>query len=319
MGYDASISRDRAVFTSQLIKGACAHLREHVSETDVALLGMPPSGLVTAARRAVGKDVALIADIRDLWPDALAVGNRKNMAPLFTQIGRAFSQEVRQADAVTAVTDVMRDWAPASTGAQTIPIGMSVRDIDTAHRPPADAGLRCCFISNHTHGFDFDALLTGWQRFSSETDNDPLFSFIGASPSTAMAQQILKQDPTVRSLGVVAPSEVANTLAGSDVGVNPSTPEWAYSLGNKIFDYLSVGHYVLHTLEPSTSAALDDGGLGHFVGRSADDWHRAFEDAHGRRQELRSSVHQRVTLAEQRFGPQATSGKFIELMEQLAK
>ena len=322
VGYGASISKDRAIFTRQLIAGASAYVREHRSDIDVVVAGMPPSGLVTALRRAGGSELAIIADIRDLWPDALAVGDRKKLAPLFELFGRAFSQEVRQANAVTAVTDVMRDWAPASMSAETIPIGMRIRHVDDSKRPGADVGLRAGFISNHTHGFDFDVLLEGWRQFAEPLHgqhDEPRFAFIGATPTTSRAQSLLDKEPTIESLGTIAPAEVANTLGGFDIGVSPSTPEWEYSLGNKIFDYLSVGQFVLHSLEASTSAALDNASLGQHVERTADAWRDAFREAHDRRAQLRAERARRIEVADELFGQSATSGRFIELMESLVR
>lgn len=324
VGYDGSMSRGRAVFTAQLLQGVFRYLRSERSTIDVVLVGVPPPGLATTARLAVGRRVPVLGDVRDLWPDALAVGRLEKWAPVARLGGRVISQELRLATATTAVTEPMLRWIPERSRGEVVPIGMSDRDLEPHLLPLAGVGLRACFVSGHSHGFGFKPVLEGWNRFVGEVtaagesdESAPVLTFIGAAPSDSGALALAEADSTVDLVGRVTAVEVAPRLNGADVGLYPSLPSWAYSLGNKVFDYMSSGLYLLHSIEPGVAADIDGAGLGRHVAPTADDWFKAFLDLHRGRQELRAQRTDRIATARSRFGPEATTGRLCQLIEDL--
>lgn len=323
-GYVGSMSRGRAVFTAQLLSGAYRYLRAERSTIDAVVVGVPPPMLAATAKLAVGRRAPVLADVRDLWPDALAVGRLERFAPAAQLGGKIISQELRLASMTTAVTEPMLRWIPAAAQGEVVPIGMSDRQLDSTLLPPPDAGLRVCFVSGHSHGFAFRPVLEGWCRFQVEVSRlgeakpDPQLTFIGAPPSDDGALALAEADPTVEMVGRVPASEVVARLNSMDVGLYPSLPSWAYSLGNKVFDYLSSGLYVLHSLEPGVGTEIDRDGLGRRVDLAADEWHKAFGQLHRDRGLLRNARQSRTASAQLVYGPEATSGRLCVLIEQLA-
>ncbi|MEM7337898.1 MAG: hypothetical protein AAF467_04560 [Actinomycetota bacterium] len=322
--YGASISKGRAQFTAQFLGGIRGYLKEHKDRLNVAILGVPPPGVVSSARTALGPRFPILADVRDLWPDAFAVGPREKWAPVATRAGRVFSQELRLATTVTAVTKPMLDWAPKGKRFDVIPIGMSQRDLDPALLPPVEAPLQVCFVSSHSHGFDFLPVLKGWRRYVQDLGDSghagrPRFVFVGASPSDEGAQEAADVDPTVEQPGRIPADQVGPTLNGIDIGLYPSRDSWSYSLGNKVFDYLSSGLYLVHSIEPEVAETLDANDLGQRCEPTSDAWHAAFTDLHARREQLRLQRKARIDAADALFGAGATTTRLADLLESIAR
>lgn len=318
-GYTSSFDPQRARYYVQLVRGALREIRARRNEIGAVVLGVPPPGIVSAVRSVLGPDVPIVADVRDLWPEAFAVGKHQRFMAAASVGGTIFSQDLRSADAITAVTQPMLDWAPSIDAKRhVIPIGLEPKPLDGANLPSADAPLQLCFLSNHSHGFDFEPVFTAWQRYCSTLEPSqsvPKLGFIGCEPSTQIEHDIATNDPTIHLMGRLLPAEVAPALSAFDIGLAPSSPEWAHSLGNKIFDYLSAGLFVLHSIHPTAIAEVERLGLSSATERSSEDWLRAFNDAHQRRAAMRTERHARIASADAAFGRSATAGAMIELID----
>lgn len=322
VGYDSNYAPQRARYFVQLAAGSIRTLRPRRRSLDAVLLGVPPPGIVTAHRLALGS-TPLLADVRDLWPEAFAVGRRAGLMPVAKAGGRILSQDLRSADAITAVSEPMLAWAPdIPKRRHVVPIGLLPRPLDPATVPDPSLPLQVCFLSNHSHGFDFQPVFTAWKRHRSQmtgAERDRArFAFIGCEPSTPAERELIDDEPTVEFLGRVAPDELTAILGGFDVGVAPSSPEWEHSVGNKIFDYLSAGLFVLHSIDPATARPLDRALLGRRLDRTAADWERALQELHDRRAELRTERPARIERADQLFGPDATAGALAALIDEIA-
>lgn len=318
--YNSSFDPQRARYFVQLVRGAMRELRARSNDLDAVVLGVPPPGVVTACRSAVGPDVGLLADVRDLWPEAFAVGRRKQFMAAAEVGGTILSQDLRGADAITAVTQPMLDWAPdVPAKRHVVPIGLQRKPIERDHLPPNDAPLQVCFLSNHSHGFDFVPVLEAWQQYCASIHNGHSASmgFIGCEPHTERERSLASNDATVRFHGRLAPDQVAATLSAYDIGLAPSTLEWAHSLGNKIFDYLAAGLYILHSIDPTAIAEVETRDLSRGCDRSTESWLTAFRELDAERSTLRSERETRIDRADASFGQRATAGALIDLIDQI--
>lgn len=317
---------NRAVFLLQLLIGVYRYLRAERQAIDVVLVGVPPPGLTTIARLGLGRGRPVISDVRDLWPDAFANGDRERWAPIAKLGGKLISQELRVATTSTAITESMLAWTPKSNRGEVIPIGMSDRELHTELFPETDSALQVCFLSATSHRFYFRPVLEGWARYVEEVKSGgsteaggPQLSFIGTTPSDDRALGLAESDPTVKLVGRVPADTVGTVLNAIDIGLYTCTESWAYSLGNKIFDYLSSGLYILHSLAPDASAEIAEAGLGQHVHADAESWYQAFCDLHRGRAELRAGRLDRLEVATHRYGGPATSGHMCSLIEGLAE
>ncbi len=314
--YGASFSVRRANFLRCFVAGSGRYLSERRDQFDAVLVGVPPPGMVRRISRSVSPEVTVVADIRDIWPQALAVGKLKALHSVASVGGFLLSQEMRVADAVAAVTPAMAAWAPDSVQVQMLPLGMDDRPDVPDRRPALDAAISACFLSSHIHGYDFVPLLQGWSEYTSALgDKESRMAIIGPSSiPEEIAAEADRLGVALEVTGRVPADEVHSLLCEFDVGLAPATKEWGHSLGNKIFDYLSAGLLVLHTLDPATGAVIDDIGCGTRVDGSASGWFNAFGALNSEKEEFRSSRSKRIEHSVRVFGREATTDQFMELL-----
>lgn len=321
-GYDSSFDPKRLLFFAQLVKGAVTEIRARRDAIDVAVLGVPPPTMVGAVRSATRSSIPIIADVRDLWPEAFAVG-RPRLMPTAEVAGRMLSQELGLASAITAVTATMLDWAPETKKPRmVIPIGLRPRTLDVDARPNPGSPLQVCFLSNHSHGYDFVPVLTAWRDYVGslgDRGSQARLAFIGVEPSGDEAQRLAAEQETVEYLGRVSPEDLTTILSGFDVGLAPATPEWEVSVGNKVFDYLSAGLFMIHSVSPRETDVMDAKGLSKRCELDLASWTAAFTRFdEGELVRLRTSRQERIALADQLYGRTATSQTFIDLIDDLA-
>ncbi len=308
--YEGSISLGRARFTTDFVTGAARYLHQNRHFIDATLIGVPPPGMVAAGRLALGPKRRLVADVRDVWPDCLAVGPRASWEPMLKVVGRLVSQEMRLATATVAVSQPMLDWVPARAATAVVPIGMAGKPLKSENFPEADSSLKVCFISNHTLGFAFIPVLRGWSDFVDSLqpdDPEPEFAFIGAEPAEPAAHELASRLPSVRFAGRVGPDQVGGMLSRFDVGLAPTTPRFGDSLANKVFDYLGAGLFVSHSMDPAVSQSLDQAKLAKHIPLVAADWAEHFANLHANRSTLRVKRIARLAQAEALFGQGQTT------------
>lgn len=310
--YKASISIARARFLLQFLRGAARFLRENRTSFDLVIVGIPPPGIVLTTRLAIGQNIPIVGDVRDLWPNAIAVGPNRRWAGFAAFVGKLVSLELFLANRIIAVTSKMLQWAPSARQHSVVPIGLPMREISAKPLLENEVGLRVCFLSTHTHPLDFSPVLLAWQSYISTVGSGSILTFIGGKPPQSFLNM-----PSVRWLGMVETKDVGNLLTRQDVGIYPASKEWEYSLGNKIFDYFSCGLYVLHTLDPKITKQMDGMGLARRCDRSESSWLTAFLELHEKRIDLRNERAKRATTAEYLYGRKKISEMFANAIDDL--
>jgi len=316
--YTSNFGLMRLKFIFQLNSGAAKVLKELKNDLDVVIVGVPPPGVLVTCRLVLGSSFPIIADVRDIWPDAFAVGSRKKWKYVAQGIGKIVSREMLLADRVTIVSEPMRNWVPSKCQTTMIPLGMSHSKFIQHHTANvSEAALRVCFISNHTAGFDFLDLINGWGRFCEKVEGSPLLTFIGAEPTDPDFCEIAARNENVEFLGRVMPSEVNRILYTYDVGLSPCSTEWEYSLGNKVFEYLAAGLVIAHTINPEITKTMDSLKLSIHCQRSQSSWYEAFHQLHEERNVLRVHRNDRIKKADELFGRDATTKAFLAEINEL--
>ena len=316
-GYTSNFGLKRLQFIFQLNIGAAKAMKELKNDLDVVIVGVPPPGVLITCRLVLGLSFPIIADVRDIWPDAFAVGSRKKWKYIAQGIGKIVSREMLLADRVTIVSEPMRNWVPSKCQTTMIPLGMSHSNSLQHHNNRSEAALRVCFVSNHTAGFDFLDLMNGWCRFCEEVEGSPLLTFVGAKPTDPEFCEIVARCENVEFLGRVMPSSVNGILCTYDVGLAPCSVEWEYSLGNKVFEYLATGLVVAHTINPEITKTMDSLKLSTHCERSQSSWHEAFHKLHEERNFLRVHRADRIKKADKLFGRAATTKAFLAEINEL--
>lgn len=303
--YGSSRGRERLGFLRDFAQGSAAGVAAR-GPFDLIITGYPPPGVVWALRRRIGGRVPILADIRDLWPDALFADPHPAVAGLAAGAGRLLAQELRLASRVVAMSGTMVARAPHSRRGPAIPLSISdqLRSAPVTVEP--EASLQALFVGMLTSFYDLDSVVVGWRQFvasrpgpgtTGETgppSGGPVLRICGSGVLEEHLRALVADEPTIRFEGWVPAAEVPTLVARSDVGVVPSRPGLGTTLSNKVLEYLGTGLLVLNSLEEEGAAALDGQGLGLRVAPDGAGWAAAFTQVD---QEL--AVHRRDRINRQ--------------------
>jgi hypothetical protein len=291
---------------------------------DLIVCGFPPPGLVRGIKRSA-PDAAVIADIRDLWPDALVPNSPAGDAVRSTagRAGRVLARELRLADAVTAMSPTMLDRAPSGVDrTAVIPLGFEpAADEDRNLWPSGEAPMTAVFVGSMTQLFDLRSMIVGWQQFVRGRDATgrptPRLVVVGDGPQKAMVDELVDGDETITCTGWVLGPEVPKHLAQADLGLAPTRPGQGTTISNKVAEYMAGGLFVLNTLTEPVAAELDASSLGARVESTPVAWSEGFETAERNLESLRSSRPGRIETATVRFGRDRAEELWFGLIDEV--
>ncbi len=317
--YASSRSRDRITSLTDFNRGVAQFFTED-PHFDLVVAGFPPPGLLKGIKQATSL-AATIADIRDLWPDALVPDGRIGslLRPTAASIGRSLANELQLADAVVAMSSTMLERAPANAKrTKLIPIGFpEPRPEDQLLWPEAGQPMTACFVGSMSHLFDLRSMLLGWQRFiqtRSEAGPTPQLVLVGDGVQRELVDQIAANDPTVTITGWVLGEEVAGYMHRADIGIAPTRMGHGTTISNKVAEYMAAGLVVLNTLNEEVGQPLTDMQLGYGIAGSATQWSDAFAHLEANTGEIRATRNARLALANEHFGNRHVDRLWFDLI-----
>ncbi len=317
--YVRSVSRDRFGFLLDFGAGTAARAAA-LAPFDAMIVGYPPPGVITRLRRSLDYDVPILADIRDLWPDALVPAKRRVLVTGAELLGHGLATELRRADGVVAMSETMLARAPASVRLQAIPHAIPAALAEAASNVDHDRGLRAVFVGTFTQGVDLPALFGGWRHYVGRRPGDspePTLVVCGDGERAGEVDALTRDLPGVELLGRVPSSTVGERLAEADIGIAATRPGFGTTFSNKVIEYIGTGLFVLNSLESESAGALDRLGLGQLVPASAEGWAAGFSAAEKRLAELRTSRSERRTTAIENYGRPAIEPLWMETLGRL--
>ncbi len=272
---------------------------------DVLLVGFPPPGVVSALRTRVRPCPPILADIRDLWPDALLTGDRPALARAIAVVGHGLASELRLTSGVVAMSATMLGRGPRRRRHRAIPYSIS-SELATAEPSVApNGGLQAVFVGILNDFFDLATVVAGWSRFEAERDptvGPPHLRIFGSGPLEGDLRELAADIDTATVAGWLPSAEVPTVVAQADVGISPTQPGLGTTLSNKVLEYLGTGALVLHTLEDEAADELAAACLGTRVTATAEGWADAFLTAERRLATIRSERASRRAVALERYG-----------------
>lgn len=320
--YDSSRGWDRLHSVRDFNSGAAKLLKDQPTQ-DLVIVGVPPPGLIQSVRSAIGPDVPILADIRDLWPDALLPNRSAGqiLAPSVRGFGRLLAQEMRLATAVVGLSSTMLARAPRHLRSQVIPIGMTSSPQDFSElwpRPGDDTSF--VFVGTFAPLFDFRSLFEGWwllRQKHPELADRASMTLIGAGQRQVEVSDYTRNLAGVDLAGWFNTDQIPRLLAGCDIGIIPTRQGQGITLGNKANEYLDAGLYVLNSLEHESAEDLQLPRLGWRVASTPEGWAAGFARAIEQTEQLRRSRRQRLETARSLFGNGTVEEQWRHLIEGL--
>lgn len=277
-GYRSHIGLNRILSHRDVAAGFTKRARE-LPAPDVIVASLPTleNGLA-AIEYGRERNVPVVVDVRDLWPDAFLTPVPKLLRPLVRPLLWGFEQQAkricREATALTGVSQEYLDWGLARANrrqrthdcvlhhAFECPTIAAHAEVELArkwepHGLTADRVLRVCYFGTlgRSAGIGAIAGTARWLAEAGQTDIE--FVVCGGGPRERELKAAVAGLPNVRLLGWVNADEVAWIMSRSDVGFAAYEADVFQSLPNKPIEYLGGGLPVLTTLPGELASLLE--------------------------------------------------------------
>lgn len=268
-GYHRNVSWARFRAYRQLAQRFTQLCQEH-SPPDLILSGIPsPAWCEAALNYAHPRNIPLVLDVRDLWPDVFMTVvpsfarpvARQLLAPQFRQAQRICSG----ATAITAVSRSYLDWGLRNAGRraewqdQVFPLGYRTHAITeeefaakrqwlAAQGVDEQKTIACYFGLFETSG-DLRTVVEAARRLHAAGQTDLQIVLCGRGGQQAELEQAAAELPNLVLLGWVDTATIAAVMRLSSIGLATYTAQALQSLPNKPFEYMAGRLAVVSSLE----------------------------------------------------------------------
>jgi glycosyltransferase involved in cell wall biosynthesis len=230
-----------------------------------------------AARYSSGRDIPLVVDVRDPWPDVFADKAPASLRWLvrcltFTERRRA-AHSLKSAVAITAVSRGFLRWALNLAGRSQNPhdrvfyLGHS-GFVSTSKKARLPAGLAAAlhgksvftFVGTFGHSYELELIARAAQHFQTSRP-DVVFVLVGDGHQRARVGRKYSSLTNLILTGWLDTQEIAAVLGLSHIGLVPcrSLPD---TVPNKPFEYLAAGLPLLSSLEGEMAEIIATHALG---------------------------------------------------------
>ncbi|MHB0971407.1 MAG: glycosyltransferase [Thermoanaerobaculia bacterium] len=253
------------------IAAAFRHSASMLAPPDLLLCAFPTPALCRAATEyGSSRDIPVVLDIRDLWPDALVAKLPSFARQLVRQVLRSMSSDTRgactAATAIIGTSPEFVEWGTRQGGRapgpldQAFPLAFPRRQCDDSSinearlcwaRDGVDFDRRwvVAFAGRLNYHFDFETVLDA-ARLLSSSHPEILFVICGDGDSAEGLRRAAKSLQNVKLPGWRCEKEVQALLRSADVGIAPyrNSPDFMASYPNKAIEYFAAGLPVVSSL-----------------------------------------------------------------------
>jgi glycosyltransferase involved in cell wall biosynthesis len=229
---------------------------------------------LAARRQAKRLGVQFVLEVRDLWPESLAVGGAARGAG-YAGLAALARHLYRRADHIIVLARGVGDYlvergVPAER-ISVVPNGADVAMYAAARQTNGRRGMRLVYAGAHGPANGLDAVLDAARELRDEAGVDFLLVGDGPSRQALRARALHEGLANVHFEEPIAKSQMPDLLARCDVGlmVLKEVPLFSFGVSpNKIFDYWSAGLPVVCNVPGEVGDWVRDSGGGVQAGDS---------------------------------------------------
>jgi glycosyltransferase involved in cell wall biosynthesis len=220
---------------------------------------------LAAWRTARRYRVPFVLEVRDLWPESLAVGTVRR-GPAYWGLHALSRFLYRVADRIVVLAEGVADFLARLGVARDrivlAPNGVDVAAYDEAIRAPR-AQLRLAYAGAHGPANGLEAILDAAELLRGE--RRVMFDFVGDGPSKRALVERARDMSNVRFREPIAKSAIPSFLAECDAGlmVLKEVPLFAFGVSpNKLFDYWGASLPVICNVPGEVAEMVRQSGAG---------------------------------------------------------
>ncbi|HYH79436.1 MAG TPA: glycosyltransferase family 4 protein [Longimicrobium sp.] len=278
-GYRRNVSLAR-IWHNQHFARRFAERAPTCEEPDLIIAPIPTiEAAAEAVRFANRNDIAILTDIRDLWPDEITgrvPGPLRPFARLaLSRAYRQMSYVCRNVDGIMGVSNSYIDYGLKFAGRARgeldffVPLGYSGRPVEPRKLEEAltwckDKGVRddafvICFFGKIGHFFDLETVIEAARRLGTDLPKErPVQFVLGGDGSELERFKVLgKGIPSVLFLGWLDAPKIAAVMQLSKAGLAPYRRDANMTLPNKPFEYMAGGLPLISSIQRELPELLE--------------------------------------------------------------
>ena len=266
---NVGISREisNIVFTKKIKK----YLERKGSKYDAIYCSLPPNNISAVVGKFCKKNsIPFIADIEDLWPEAMNMLVPKPLRFLFNIYKVDAEKTYKYVDAVVGTSEEYSLRASKNNGRsipyRTVYVGCDVsafddeasENIDSINK--ADGEIWVSYAGSIGHSYAIDNIVRAAKLLQEKGETRYKFKILGSGPLKDDVERLSKDlgCENIEFLGYVAHPLMTAYLVKSDILINSFAKGAPQSIVNKIGDYLAAGKPMINTLENDEMCSLVD-------------------------------------------------------------
>ena len=328
--YKKNLDLRRILSYRTLAKNAKRYLEQNSFDLVYALI--PDNHLAaTAGKYAKKRGVPFIADVEDLWPEAMRMVFD---VPVLSDLAFSYftvnaKKTYRLADAVVGSSDEYRDepkkYGVTPADSVTVYVGSELDRFDKGAKKNADKPKKgenefwVTYAGTLGASYDLETMIAAADTLQKRGFTDIRTLFLGSGPDEErLRAAAAKTAADVRFTGYLPYEEMAAYLKASDVTVNSLVAKASQSIVSKIGDYLAAGVPMINTgLNAEFKAKVTSDGFGLNVPPgNAEALADAIQKLYENKALCETMGKTARTLAETQFDRKTSYMKIVELIEQ---
>lgn len=265
----------------------------HLTAPDVILCSLPTIELCSeAVRFGLERNVPVLLDIRDLWPDVLIdvapQGLRWLSRLLLFRSVKSATEALRLATGVIGISDGYMEWALKYAGRSRraadamYPLGYVAPDSAATRDTTAPDKLQALgidktrvlvwYVGSFGRQYDLAPVLSAARKLALSGNGEVQFVISGDGELGRRWRSLAEGLGNVVFTGWIDADEINWLRARASIGLQPYVAGAPQGLANKLFEYLSAGIPVLSSLAGENAQLIDSHacGLSYEAGNTED-------------------------------------------------
>lgn len=275
LGYKTNFSPKRFYAHYDFAKRLIEDFEKH-SKPDIVFISMPPlSTIHKVSKWCEQRNVPLVTDIIDPWPDSFVKDVPKGFKSLIEPLLFPFKWKLREAfrrsSAITAISNDYLSWAKDFHSPEKLVkpffLAINVEEVfeatkDITKSSDINGKIRLIYAGSMASSYDIPCILKAAQRLSVEYPGKTEFVFTGKGPQLSLVKEFSVKYDNIKYLGWLTKEELLGEYGKSDFGLIQHKNSLTQTITYKFFSYMSAGLILLNSLQSEMAEMINKNGLG---------------------------------------------------------